>query len=103
MALPFRIRHSIEISLIITSRYFLLFFSLSCGIELEDRVVVTGGEVDDIPIATVQVYNTDGPMDGPQDQLPNLLTARERHACSHYVNTENKAVSLTLMLIISRH
>ena len=64
-----------------------------------DKVVVTGGEVDDIPIATVQGYNTDGPMDGPQDQLPNLLTPRERHACSHYVNTDNKAVSSILMII----
>ena len=42
-----------------------LHFSAACAIELQDRVVVTGGVIPGSAIATVQVYT----LSGPQDQL----------------------------------
>ena len=68
-----------------------LFFSSACAIELEDTVVVTGGwSLFTGPFATVQVYT----ISGPQEQLPDLMTGRYQHACAHFVDSENRVVSL---------
>ena len=67
--------------------------SNACAIELEDTVVVTGGG-NHYAIATVQIYN----ISGPQEQLPDMLMARLRHACAHYVDSQNRVVSIILML-----
>ena len=68
-----------------------LISSSACAIELEDTVVVTGGEGGGYnpPIATVQVYN----ISGAQEQLPDLLTARHDHACAHFLDSQNRIVS----------
>ena len=73
--------------------YMLFIFSWACGIELEDRVVVTGGVGwwDGLPRATVQVYTSEG----PQEQLPSLLTSRDGHACAHYLDNQDRVVSIT--------
>ena len=72
---------------------FLLIFSVACAIELEDSVVVTGGrDISVTNLATVQVYNNDG----PQEQLPDLLTPRRGHACGHYVDSDDRVVSIFL-------
>ena len=63
-----------------------IFFSLACSIELEEMVVVTGGCC---AITRVMAYNNDGPM----YRLPDMPTAREKHACSHYVDSNNNLVS----------
>ena len=63
-----------------------IFCSLACSIELEDMVVVTGGCC---AITRVMAYNNDGPM----YRLPDMPTAREKHACSHYVDSNNNLVS----------
>ena len=62
-----------------------IFFSLACSIELEDMVVVTGGCC---AINRVMAYNNDGPM----YRMPDMPTAREKHACSHYVDSNNNLV-----------
>ena len=53
--------------------------------------MVTGGYdmVNFFPLATVQVYDNDG----PQEQLPDLIASRSYHACAHYVDSENRVVS----------
>ena len=69
------------------SKKFNIFFcSLACSIELEEMVVVTGGCC---AITRVMAYNNDGPM----YRLPDMPTAREKHACSHYVDSNNNLVS----------
>ena len=71
----------------------ILFFSSACAIELEDTVVVTGGwSLFTGPFATVQVYT----ISGPQEQLPDMLRGRLRHACAHYVDSQNRVVSIIL-------
>ena len=68
-----------------------LFISSACAIELEDTVLVTGGwGAFTGPIATVQVYT----ISGPQEQLRDLLTARWEHACAHFVDSQNRVVSI---------
>ena len=67
------------------------FCSRACAIELQDTVVVTGGRIYPDSIATVQVYN----ISGPQEQLPDLLTPRQSHACANYMDSENRVVSTT--------
>ena len=48
-------------------------------------VVVTGGCC---AITRVMAYNNDGPM----YRMPDMPTAREKHACSHYVDSNNNLV-----------
>ena len=66
-----------------------IFCSYACAIELQDTVVVTGGSG---PIATVQVYT----ISGLQEQLPDMLQRRNKHACAHYVDSQNRVVSIIL-------
>ena len=65
----------------------IFIFSRACAIEFQDRVVVTGGCC---VIATVQVYT----LSGPQEQLPDLQTPRYQHACAHYLDSQDRAVSI---------
>ena len=70
----------------------IFIFSRACAIELEDRVVVTGGYLGSLgSLATVQVYTSEG----PQEQLPSLLTSRDGHACAHYLDNQDRVVSIT--------
>ena len=62
-------------------------FSLACAIELEDTVVVTGGDYPSVPF--VNTYN----IDGHQEQLPNMIRPRSTHACGYFVDSNNKVVS----------
>ena len=74
----------------------LIIFSTACAIELADTVVVTGGYDTVITfdfLTTVQVYDTVG----PKEQLPDLLTPRAFHACAHYVDSDNRVVSLAFL------
>ena len=66
-------------------------YSAACAVELEHTVVVTGGYdmVNFFPLATVQVYDNEG----PREQLPDLIASRSYHACAHYVDSENRVVS----------
>ena len=52
--------------------------------------MVTGGI--DYPnyLATVQVYT----LSGPQEQLPSLQTPRRDHACAHYLDSQDRVVSI---------
>ena len=52
--------------------------------------MVTGGWVNDA-IATVQVYTLSGPQ---YPQLPDLRTPRYNHACAHYLDSQDRAVSI---------
>ena len=62
-------------------------FSWACAIDLQDRVVVTGDNEDR---SRVQVYN----ISGPQEQLPSLQTPRSYHACAHYMDSQDRVVSI---------
>ena len=76
----------------------IFIFSGACGIEFEDRVVVTGGvppysTLGSYPIDTVQVYTSEGPQ-YPQPPLPSLRTARYGHACGYFLDSQDRAVSI---------
>ena len=68
--------------------------STSCAIQLEDRVVITGGTDNNgiygDPLRRVTSYNYDGFL----ADLPELLESRIQHGCSHYLNNENQLVKL---------
>ena len=49
--------------------------------------MVTGG--DDDAGNKVQVYNIMGPV----ERLPDMTVARERHACAHYIDSNDNIVS----------
>ena len=51
--------------------------------------MVTGGYTD-TTIATVQEYT----ISGPQEQLPDLQTGRHSHACAHYMDSQDRVVSI---------
>ena len=59
--------------------------SLSCAIELDSKVIVTGG--DNAP-RQVTVYT----LAGWAADLPSLRTSRWLHGCGHFVNSEDKQV-----------
>ena len=61
------------------------FFSRACSIELEERVILTGGIYTK---NTVSVYSLSGWI----KDLPELLQRRYHHGCGHYVNDVNKMV-----------
>ena len=71
----------------------IFIFSDACAIELEDRVVVTGGWDDnnDEAISTVQEYTLSGPQ---YPKLPSLQTPRYHHACAHYMDSQERVVSI---------
>ena len=55
--------------------------------------MVTGGYYSypiSISIGTVQVYT----LSGPQEQLPDLQTPRYGHACAHYMDSQDRVVSI---------
>ena len=82
-------------SLSIMTQKSFFYYRFACAIELSDRVVVTGGFVIS-PIATVQVYNDAG----AQEQLPDLQIARGYHACAYYLDSEDRAVSVTCNILV---
>ena len=67
-------------------------FSYSCGIELVDTFVVTGG--DDDAGNKVQVYNIMGPV----ERLPDMRISRQRHACAHYIDSYDNIVSINIII-----
>ena len=89
--------------------------SFSCGIELEDRVVVSGGyefldltsQVCLVVIYTYNIFRYTSSyisthylrqvwvysLTGLVEELPNMIEKRFTHGCGHYVNTDNEEVS----------
>jgi len=59
----------------------------ACSIELEERVIVTGGYY---AKRYVSLYSSSGWL----EDLPSLLQGRYFHGCGHYVNDVNKMVYL---------
>ena len=66
-----------------------LYFSGACSIELEDKVILTGGVIDGDDSLTVSIYDRNGWL----RDLPNLQSARRDHGCGHYVDNRNRVVS----------
>ena len=64
----------------------MLNFSAACTIELDDKVIVTGGAIN---WARVDVYNIDGWV----MELPSLIQGRRNSGCGHYVNSDDKMVN----------
>ena len=60
----------------------------ACAIDLGDSVVVTGGGRQDLGDKKVTRYNGGGFV----EDLPDLITARRRHACAYFVNADNQMV-----------
>ena len=69
----------------------IFIYSLACAIEFHDRVVVTGGFY---TLSTVQVYN----ISGPQEQLPDLRTPRSGHGCAHFLDSQNRMVTVNIIM-----
>ena len=59
-----------------------------------DTLVVTGGNYWEAG-NLVQVYNTMGPV----ERLPNMTIAREWHACSYYIDSNDNIVSVNIYLL----
>ena len=57
-------------------------FSEACAIELDDKVIVTGGVHNSL---TVSVYNSAGWV----EDLPNMQQGRFDHGCGHFINGNN--------------
>ena len=66
-----------------------LYFSGACSIELEDKVILTGGVIDGVDSSTVSIYDNNGWL----RDLPNLQSIRRDHGCGHYVDDSNRVVS----------
>ena len=66
-----------------------LYFSGACSIELEDKVILTGGVIDSEESSIVSIYGRDGWL----RDLPNLQSIRRSHGCGHYVDDSNRVVS----------
>ena len=64
-------------------------FIRHCAIvlELEDKVIMTGGYPN---ITRVEGYS----VNGFEASLPDLLIGRHLHGCSHFINSDNKQVSI---------
>ena len=69
----------------------------ACSIQMEDTVVLTGGED---TMTQVSVYNSEGWV----EDWAQLQTGRYQHACGHFVNTDNQVVrkQLSLLTIFTR-
>ena len=52
--------------------------------------MVTGGSDYPNAFATVQVYT----LSGAKEQLPDLQTPRHSHACAHYMDSQDRVVSI---------
>ena len=66
-------------------------FKRHCAIvlELEDIVIMTGGQIDLATSSTrVEVYSANG----FEYYLPDLSAGRHLHGCSHFINGDNKQV-----------
>ena len=53
-------------------------------------MVITGGF---FTRSSVSIYSEDGWV----EDLPNLLTGRWHHGCGHYINNEDKMVSIKIL------
>ena len=63
-----------------------VYFSMACSIELDDKVIVTGGYYTP---TRVDVYN----IEGWNMELPQLITGRYNHGCGHFINSDDKMVN----------
>ena len=71
------------------SKFTLQYARSGCSIQLEDKVILTGGrDQEGNTMANVTVYNNGGFV----KDMPRLNTGRFYHGCGHYVNTDNKMV-----------
>ena len=57
-----------------------------CGIQLDDKIVLTGGASS---LRRVVAYNSQGLV---TPSLPDLLGDRQSHACGHYTDSTGKVV-----------
>ena len=61
-------------------------FSAACGLEIDDKLVVTGGQLSKTKV-------TEYTEDGAVTYLPSLKTGRYAHACSKFVTDDGYTVS----------
>ena len=66
-------------------RQYILEYRNACTIQLEEVVIVTGG---DVTPTQATAYNSDGFL----ADLPTFNVPRRAHGCGHFINTDNKAV-----------
>ena len=71
-------------------------FRLACGIELDDKFVVTGGKFSNTKVAQ---YTEAGAV----TYLPSLKTARYDHACSKFVKDNGETVSSSYYLVLNTY
>ena len=69
---------------------------LACGIELDDKFVVTGGKYSNTKVAQ---YTEAGAV----TYLPSLKTARYDHACSKFVKDNGETVSSSYYLVLNTY
>ena len=62
-------------------------FRWACAIEMPKKVILTGGVK---TMYNVSVYSTEGFV----ENWPQLKKGRAGHGCGHYINTDEKVVSV---------
>ena len=62
---------------------------MACDIQLEDKVIVTGGYDKQKSVSRVDVYT----LSGWTMELPQLIRARRQHGCGHYIDSDDRMVS----------
>ena len=67
----------------------MIFFSGACGIEVDDKFVVTGGQHTHSRTKVAEYTET-----GAVTYMPDLKNGRWFHACSKFVNDDGVTVSI---------
>ena len=67
----------------------LYYYSAACGVEVDDKFVITGGWDHGRALNSVVRYNPQG----ESEVLPSLTVARWGHACAGYLNGDGERVS----------
>ena len=65
------------------------YYSAACGVEVDDKFVITGGWDNGRALNSVVRYNPQG----ESEVLPSLTVARWGHACAGYLNGDGERVS----------
>jgi len=70
------------------------FTKYACAIQLEDYILISGGDFLNETETEVSSHVTQYDVRGQMKNFPNLTVARRSHACSHYIDDNDERVYL---------
>ena len=74
-----------NLSYLVTHHYIVKLYRWTCGIALEDTVIITGGSNSYGSVIAIDQY-------GSETNLPDLNTGRRAHGCGYYTNENDETV-----------